>query len=264
MSKPAAKIGYEARDGVAHITLDHAAKLNAMTMAMWLALPDVVARAEQDDDIRVIAVAGGGDKAFCAGADISQFGEHQSGREAVDAYGAAVVAGNAALASAGKPTVAVIRGICIGGGFGLAMCCDLRLATADSRFRIPAARLGLGYEYGVIDMLVRKIGMAGVADLLLSARMLDAKDALRYSIANNVWHRDMFDAEAATYLATIASNAPLTLRAIKRSLVELTRPEAERDMAAVDALIARCFSSEDYAEGQAAFREKRLPVFRGR
>jgi enoyl-CoA hydratase/carnithine racemase len=264
MTVAAPAIRYDARKGVAHITLSHPAKMNAMTLDMWRALPAALTRADEDPDVRLIAVAGDGERAFCAGADISEFGERRTGEAAVAAYGAAVAAANAALTGAAKPTVALIRGICFGGGFALAMCCDLRLATADARFRIPAARLGLGYETGSIQGLVARIGMAGVADLLLSARILDAADAVRYGILNLAWPRDGFEAEAAAYVAAMAQNAPLTLQAIKRTLRELALPEAERDMAAADALVRRCFASEDYAEGQRAFLDKRPPVFRGR
>lgn len=257
-------IRYSARDGVAHVTLAQAAKMNAMTLEMWTALPAAIARADADPDVRLIVLSGDGDKAFCAGADISEFGAVRTGNAAVAAYGAAVDAANTALVAAAKPTVALIRGICFGGGFGLAMCCDLRLATTDSRFRIPAARLGLGYEAKSIEGLVARIGMAGVADLLLSARILDGADALRYGIVNLSWTRDAFEQEASSYVQAMASNAPLTMQAVKRTLRELTRPDRDRNMDAADAMVGLCFASEDYKEGQRAFREKRAPVFRGR
>jgi enoyl-CoA hydratase/carnithine racemase len=257
-------IRYEAKDGVALLVIDQPAKMNAMTFDMWSSLPGLVARAEADDAVRVIAITGAGDRAFCAGADISQFGEKRSDGDAVDAYDRAVAAGNEALSRAAKPTVAVISGICFGGGFGLALCCDLRIASSDSRFRIPAARLGLGYGFSNVELLVRKLGMGPVADLLLSARILDAAEALRLGIANSVFESGAFRAEAASYLARIAANAPLTLKAIKRALVEMARDEAARDPGAVDALVAACFGSQDYREGQLAFREKRDPVFTGR
>jgi enoyl-CoA hydratase/carnithine racemase len=256
-------IGYAVDQGVATLTINQPAKMNAMSFEMWVQLPELVARAEADPTVRVVAVTGAGDRAFCAGADISQFGEKRSGTEAVAAYDRASAAASKALATCTKPTVAVISGICFGGGFGLAMCCDLRIASSDSRFRIPAARLGLGYGYGGIDMMVRKLGMAPVADLLLSARIMDAGEAGRLRIVNSVFERETFLSEAHVYLARIATNAPLTLQAVKRALLEIVRPEAERDVGAIDALVAACFGSADYREGQAAFREKRDPVFTG-
>ncbi|MCU0818143.1 MAG: enoyl-CoA hydratase [Beijerinckiaceae bacterium] len=254
---------YEVSGGQARITLSNAARHNAMTLGMWQDLPKAVARAVADDAVRIIVVAGAGEKAFCAGADISEFGETRSTEEQIGIYNEAVEQANVVLAGASKPTIALIRGICFGGGFGLAMSCDLRLATDDSRFRIPAARLGLGYDYSGIESLVRKIGMAGVAELLLSARIFDSADAQRYQILHRLWPRADFEAGAEGYLGDMASNAPLTLQAVKRALIEISRPEAEREPAAADALVAKCFASLDYKEGQRAFLEKRPPVFRG-
>jgi enoyl-CoA hydratase/carnithine racemase len=256
-------VRYDAANGVARLTIDQPAKMNAMTFDMWRSVPELIKRAEDDHAVRVIVLEGAGDKAFCAGADISQFGEKRTGEEAVRAYDQAVAAGMAAVHDAAKPTVAVIRGICFGGGCALALTCDLRFATADSRFRVPAARLGLGYGFSNIRMMINKIGTAAVADILISARILDAADGERSGVIHRAWPRESFEAEIKAYLETVAANAPLTLAAIKRSLVELSKPEAEQDADAVDALVARCFDSADYKEGQKAFLEKRLPAFKG-
>jgi enoyl-CoA hydratase/carnithine racemase len=237
--------------------------MNAMALTMWESLPELLARAEQDPNIVGISLEGEGERAFCAGADISQFGDNRSGADAVAHYDKAVEAGNRALAEVPKPTVAVIRGICFGGGFGLAMCCDLRIARDDARFRIPAARLGLGYGFKGTELLVRKLGMGPVADLLLSARIIGADEAKSMGLVNAVFSHDTFAREAAAYLARIAANAPITLQATKRALIELTRDEAARDISAVDALVSQAFASADYLEGQAAFRDKRDPVFKG-
>jgi enoyl-CoA hydratase/carnithine racemase len=255
-------IRYESEAGVAKLIIDQPSKMNAMTFEMWSRLPALIEKAVADEEVRVIAIAGAGDQAFCAGADISQFGEKRSGASEVEAYNHAVAAGNAALAGAPKPTVAVISGICFGGGFGLAMCCDLRIASFNSRFRIPAARLGLGYGYN--DLLVPKLGMGPASDLLLSARVIGADEAGRLGVVNSVFANETFEDEASAYLGRIASNAPLTLGAIKGALVQMLRPGAERDSGMVNALAAACFKSADYREGQAAFREKRNPIFIGR
>jgi enoyl-CoA hydratase/carnithine racemase len=256
-------IRYESGQGIATLIIDNPSKMNAMTFEMWSSLPSLIAEAEADPAVRVIAVRGAGDRAFCAGADISQFGDKRSNADTVAAYDKAVAAGNTALSRATKPTVAAISGICFGGGFALGICCDLRIASSDSRFRIPAARLGLGYGFRSVDLLARKLGIGTAADLLLTARIIDAEEASRLQIVNSVFERSNFPKEAIDYLAQIAGNAPLTLRAVKRALAELSRPESERDAVAVDALVAACFGSADYREGQAAFREKRNPVFSG-
>ena len=258
----AGTLTYHAEGGIARLVINQPQRMNAMNFDMWQALPRLLAQAEADASVRVITLEGAGDKAFCAGADISQFGVQRSTPEAVRRYEEAVTQGNQALQQVGKPTVALIRGICFGGGFGLAMCCDLRYARADARFRIPAARLGLGYAYGGIELLYRKLGMAPVADLLLSARILTADEALRLGIVHSV-HGDSYEQDIMQALHRLAGNAPLTLQAVKRALVELARPEAQRDHQAVDALVAKCFASADYLEGQAAFRDKRDPNFKG-
>lgn len=259
-----ASVRYEVAGGLARLILDQPARMNAMTFDMWAAIPSLVAKADADAAARVIVVEGAGDKAFCAGADISQFGEKRTGAEATRAYDEAVSAGMAALAKTGKPSVAVIRGICFGGGFALALSCDIRLARADARFRIPAARLGIGFAYANTESMTRKLGVSAVADILLTARVLDVDDATRVGAVTKAWHPDTFEAEASAYLSAIAANAPLTLRAVKGALAELTKPEAERDRARAEALVAACFDSADYREGQAAFLEKRSPRFQGR
>ena len=257
-------LGYAAAEGGACITLDQPAKFNAMTLGMWQGLPGLIGRAVDDTAVRLIAVRGAGSRAFCAGADISQFGTKRTGDNAISAYDQAVSAAFQALAAASKPTVALIQGICYGGGMALAMSCDLRLAAEGARFRIPAGRLGLGYGFDSIRDLVRRLGPGAVADLLFTARIVPDKEALALGIVQRLFPADQFEAGAGAYLASIAENAPLTLRAIKAALVELGRPDAEQDRSWVQALVAACFASEDYIEGQAAFREKRAPRFAGR
>ncbi|OYX82020.1 MAG: enoyl-CoA hydratase, partial [Azorhizobium sp. 35-67-5] len=150
-----------------------------------------------------------------------------------------------------------------GGGFGLALACDIRLARADARFRVPAARLGLGYGFEGVSLLARKLGPDATADILFSARILDASEAERLGVVAQVWSAETFADESGAYLDSVAANAPLTLMAAKAALVELAKPEATRDTGAVARLVTACFASADYKEGQAAFKEKRTPQFRG-
>ncbi len=258
-----ASIEYSSAGGVAVLTINQPAKMNAMTYDMWLAVPECIARAEADRDVRVIVITGAGEKAFCAGADISQFGEKRTGEEAVKAYEMAVTSGMKAISDAKKPTVARIRGFAFGGGMALAMCTDLRIASDNSKFRIPAARLGLGYAFSNIEALVHRIGLGPTSDLLLTARIVDGTEAQRLGIVNKMWTGDVFEAEADAYIGAIAGNAPLTLAAVKKALTETARAHGDRDRKAVDELVAVCFRSADYKEGQAAFKEKRAPQFKG-
>src|ERR1700712_429085 len=177
-----ARIGYSAQNGVDRIVLDQVANHNAMSFSMWQGLPAAVNQALEDPSVRVITVEGAGEKAFCAGADISQFGEQRSGEDAVKAYNNAVNGGYLALTEATKPTVAIIRGICFGGGMALAMSCDLRIAAAGSRFRIPAGRLGLGYGYEAVMRLLRRLGPGPVAEILFTAKILTAEEARGYGV----------------------------------------------------------------------------------
>ena len=256
-------VRYSVENGVARLVLDQPDKLNAMTFEMWASLQGLVARAEADREVRVILVSGEGGRAFCAGADISQFGAQRDGDAATRTYDDAYLSGCAAIANASKPSVALIRGVCFGGGFGLAMSCDIRLARSDARFRVPAARLGLGYAYEGVRALVGKLGVGPVADLLLSARIVAGEEALRLGVVNALWGADVFEAEADAYLARMAVNAPLTLRAVKQTLNALLAPEGEKDIDAANRAIAACFTSADYKEGQRAFKEKREPAFTG-
>ena len=249
--------------GVAAITFDNPGKLNAMSLAMWQALGDVCTALAADDSLRVLTLEGAGDKAFVVGADISEFGEKRSNAQAAAAYNATVARAERAVEAMPVPTLALLRGYCIGGGLGIAMRCDLRLAREDAVFAVTPARLGLGYGFDAVAALQRRLGHATTSDLLFSARKIAARDALAKGVCDFIYPADRFEAECAAYVAGIAQNAPLTIRAIKATLRELARPEAERDRSKVDALVKACFDSADYQEGQRAFAEKRPPVFKG-
>ncbi|MBX9759394.1 MAG: enoyl-CoA hydratase/isomerase family protein [Beijerinckiaceae bacterium] len=258
-----AYIDYRRDGAIARLVLTQPAKLNAITFDMWAGLPALVAKAQDDAQTRLIVVEGAGHKAFSAGADISQFAGQRSAGETARAYEQAAGAALDALAQAQKPTIALVRGLAFGGGLALAMCCDLRIGASDARFRIPAARLGIGYSFANVEALAARIGVDAAADLLLTARTIDGNEAERMGLLSKAWPGDAFEAAALDYIEAIAANAPLTLRALKRALIECRKPPNARDALAVNTLVEACMNSADYIEGQAAFREKRPPRFRG-
>jgi enoyl-CoA hydratase len=237
---------------------------NAITYDMWRAMPEAMHKFDTDPNIRVIAVTGDGDKAFVSGADISEFERLRGSADASAEYNRASQAGQEALINTAAPTVAVIRGICFGGGVGLAISCDMRIAADNAKFCIPAARLGLGYYYSGIKRLVDIVGPAYAAEIFATARRYTAAQALQMGLANHVLPTAEFDAFVAEYLGQIGENAPLTIAAAMRAIDEALKPESDRELHAVEDMIKLCFASEDYKEGRTAFMEKRKPAFKGR
>ena len=258
------KLLFDREDSVAKIILNAPEKLNAMSLAMWRALGDVCLALAGDDSLRVVTIEGSGDRAFAVGADISEFGTTRNSADAAASYNAVVSRAEDAIEALPVPTIALIRGFCIGGGLEIAMRCDLRLARDDAQFAITPAKLSLGYGYNGIALLERRLGHATTADLLFSARKMKADEALAKGICDHVYPADQFNGEARAYVTTLAGNAPLSIRAIKAALVDLAKPETARDPSHARALSLACFDSADYREGQAAFAEKRPPRFEGR
>lgn len=249
--------------GTAYLVLDNPARLNALTSAMWAALPRLLAQAEADGNVRVIVLKGAGGKAFSAGADISEFESARTG-DAVKAYDALNHAAFEALLGAGKPTVAMIEGFCLGGGLGIAACCDLRIANEAASFAIPAAKLGLGYHPRWVRTLLNLAPPASVKEMLFTGRRFSAAEALSMGLVNRVHPADQLSAETRLLAETIAGNAPMTIRAAKEAIDELTAKPETADIGRLEQLVKQCFDSADYAEGRKAFAERRKPDFKGR
>jgi len=253
------------KDGpVGWMQFNNPARHNAVSVDMWKAVPEIIAEFESDDQIRVVVLSGAGGKAFISGADISEFAAKRSSRENVLEYDRIAGLANAAIINFPKPTIAMIQGYCVGGGLGVALCCDLRLAADDASFAVPAAKLGLGYAYGGIKRLVDVVGPSFAKEIFYTARQFDATEALQMGLVNRVVPAAGIEAYARDYANKIGGNAPLTINSVKLSVNEAVKDPDQRDLAAAQAAVDACFASADYVEVRTAFMEKRKPAFRGR
>jgi enoyl-CoA hydratase/carnithine racemase len=254
----------ERAGAVATIRISNPAKYNAMTTAMWEDLPRQLQALDADDSIRVIVLEGDGGKAFVSGADISELEQHQRDAEEQIRFNRSLEDAYLSPTRCAKPVVAKIRGICMGGGLGLAAACDLRICSTDARFRMPAARLGVGYTSIGVRRFLQVIGLQHTMDLFLSARIVDAREALAMGFVARVCEPEQLDQAVSDWCAQVAANAPLTLRALKLTVNDWLREPALHVSDQVEAAIQRCFDSEDYREGARAFMEKRPARFQGR
>jgi enoyl-CoA hydratase/carnithine racemase len=253
------------KDGaIGWMLFNNPARHNAVSVEMWRAVPEILEEFGRDDAIRIVVLGGVGGKAFVSGADISEFGEKRNSREATLAYNALVEQASDKLLACRKPTIAMVQGYCIGGGLAIALCCDLRLVADDSRFGVPAAKLGLGYGYPGIKRLADVVGPSFAKEIFYTARQFDSTEALQMGLVNRVRPAAELEAYVKDYAAMIAGNAPLTIEAVKLCVTEYGKDPDMRDLAACQAAVDRCFASADYIEGRTAFMEKRKPVFRGK
>jgi enoyl-CoA hydratase/carnithine racemase len=248
---------------VLHIRFNNPEKHNALSVDMWEAVPPLLDKAAKDDNVRMVVLSGEGGKSFISGADISQFEDMRAAKEAVKKYEAMAETALQGIYEFEKPTVACIQGYCIGGGVNVAICCDIRIASANSTFAIPAAKLGLGYRYSAMKNLTDLVGPGHAKDIFFTARRLDAAEALRIGLINRVTEADKLDALLAEYTTAICQNAPLTIKAGKRIIRDVLKT-GDADMELARKLILDCFESDDYAEGRRAFMEKRKPQFKGK
>jgi enoyl-CoA hydratase/carnithine racemase len=254
----------EKADGLGWIVFNNPERHNAVSLDMWLAAIEMVGDFVKDDAVRVIIVRGGGEKSFISGADISKFDDERAEAEAVERYNEATETAYTDLLNAPKPTIAMIQGYCIGGGANLAACCDLRICSDNARFAIPAAKLGLGYDYPRVRRIMNLIGPSFAKEIFFTARQFSAEEAAAMGLVNRVVPYAELGTYVTDYAKTIAGNAPLTVKAIKSAVAEALKDPDGRDLALCERLVRDCFESEDYAEGRLAFKEKRPPVFKGR
>jgi enoyl-CoA hydratase/carnithine racemase len=252
------------KDGrVGYLIFNNPERHNAVSLDMWEAAARILDDFRNDKGINVVVITGAGGKAFVSGADISKFENERSTQEAVAKYNAAVERSYSGVHQFPKPTIAMIRGYCIGGGLGLASSCDLRICSDNSKFAVPAAKLGLGYDFPGLKRLSDVIGPAFTKEIFFTARQFDAEEARVMGFVNRVVPADELEAYVKNYAEMIAGNAPLTVNSVKFIVGEVMKDESKRDMARAAALVKQCFDSKDYIEGRTAFMEKRKPVFTG-
>ena len=251
-------------ENIGWITFNNPARHNAVSLSMWQALTDTVQQFEADDQIRVVVLTGAGEKAFVSGADISEFSEKRGSEEATQFYNETSQRAARALQNLSKPTIAMIRGYCIGGGLGIALACDLRIASTNSRFAVPAAKLGLGYDYDGVRALMNVVGPSFTKEIFYTARQFSCEEALQMGLINRAVNVEELQSYVTQYAETISGNAPLTIRSIKTIVAQALIDESQRDVGICDAAVQTCFDSADYVEGRTAFMEKRKPQFKGR
>jgi enoyl-CoA hydratase len=258
------KILQSSADGVGTITFNNPEKRNAMSLDMWEGLGHALVELRDNPDIRVVILTGAGDKAFVSGADISQFEKTRHNAEASEEYSKRSAAQRALLADYPKPIIACIRGFCLGGGMQVAMAADIRIASDNSQFGIPAAKLGIAYGYDGLKNLVSLVGPSWARLLMYTGMRIDATEAVRIGLVDRV----VADAElwnATSEIArTISGNAPLAIKAAKITIAQVLKDAGDRDMGAIKQIGTDCMDSEDFREGRRAFMEKRKPQFHGK
>ena len=249
---------------IGYLTFNNPEKLNAISPEMTQAAAAVINDFAADPAVRVVVLKGAGSKAFVSGGDISKYEGNRSTPEQIAAYTKITSGFRTSLRGIGKPTIAMVRGWCLGGGLAIALNCDLRICSEDAQFGVPAARLGIGYGAESLAQLIELAGPSVAKEILFTARRYTAYEAHRIGLVNHVLQAGMLEAFVNNYAETMAANAPLSIVAAKRVIDEYVKDAGKRDQALADKAVADCFASQDYVEGRRAFMEKRKPVWTGR
>jgi enoyl-CoA hydratase/carnithine racemase len=258
------KILQSITDGIGIVTFNNPEKRNAMSLDMWEGLGSALIELRDNPDVRVVIMVGAGDKAFVSGADISQFEKTRHNAAASEEYSKRSAAQRALLADYPKPTIACIRGFCLGGGMQVAMLADIRIAAEDSQFGIPAARLGIAYGYDGLKHLVSLVGPSWARLLMYTGMRIDSTEALRIGLVDRMIPTSELWGATMEIARTISGNAPLAIKAAKITIAQVLKDPGDRDMDAIKQIGIDCMDSEDFREGRTAFMEKRKPRFSGR
>lgn len=261
LSSPSPHIQCFIDGAIGWLVLKRPERRNALNAAMWAAIPPVMASLAEHPDVRVVVIRGAGAEAFAAGADISEFGQARNDSFAAAEYERLNGAAFAAIRGCARPVIAMVQGFCIGGGLAIALAADLRISDASGLFSLPPARLGLAYPLDGLRDLVAAVGAATAKEMIFTARRLTAEEARTAGLIDRV--ANDIESETRTLAAEIAAGAPITITHAKRAIDLIAARPGHVDEEEVKGLAARCFNSADYAEGRAAFAEKRKPVFKG-
>ena len=260
-SPATSKLAVSLSGGIATLAIDNVPKHNAVDLEMWRAFPSLMEALDRNPDVRVIVLRGAGQASFASGADIAEFATLRANAEGGRLYEAANEAAFWAVAHCSKPVIAMTRGFCLGGGFGLALSCDLRIASENAIFGIPAARLGVGYPPGAMKLVTAAVGAPAAKDLFFTARRIGAEEAHRLGVVQRLVPDGELEQATQALAESIAENAPLTIRAAKAAIdhaVGVVHPNVDPV-----ALADQCFDSADAVEGREAFLQRRKPVFSG-
>ena len=249
---------------VGRIILNNPDRRNAISLDMWEGISEAFDEFSKNSQIRCVVMSGAGEKAFASGADISQFKERRSDAQAAEEYAKISMAGRQKMLGCDKPFIAKIRGFCMGGGLGIALAADIRIASEDSQFGVPAARLSIAYDRVNLGNLIALVGPSKAKEILLTAKRYSAVEAEKMGLVNACVAVSDLDSAVDDITDRIAENAPLSMRASKLTINELMKDDSLFNTVLVEELTRDCFNSRDYQEGQDAFLNKRKPVFEGR